>query len=226
MPMNSIFGVFADSPIKPIQSHIDKVAACSELLIPFFNAANQNDWDEAANIRLKISALEHEADDLKRELRLSLPKGLFMPVARGDLLSLVKTQDKIANTAKDISGRTLGRKLQIPTEIAPSFMTYLQRCLDAIKQSQKVINEFDALLETGFKGRNVGIVNKMIEELESIEGDTDKLQITLRCDLLAIENEYNPINVMFLYQIFDWVGELADLSELIGSQLELIIVRS
>ena len=44
MPVNSIFGVFAKSPIKPIQMHIDKVAACSELLVSFFHASAKPDW--------------------------------------------------------------------------------------------------------------------------------------------------------------------------------------
>jgi len=226
MPVNSIFGVFAKSPIKPIQKHIDKVAACSELLIPFFTASHQQDWPEAEAIRKNISSLEREADELKRELRMTLPKGLFMPIARGDLIELVNRQDKLANTAKDISGRVLGRKLQLPDEIAVDFMTYLQRCLDAIQQAKKAINELDELLETGFKGREVDIVTKMIVELESIEDDTDSLQIKLRRSLLAVEQQYNPVDIMFLYQILEWVGDLANHSESVGTQLELILARS
>ena len=99
MPVNSIFGVFAKSPIKPIQLHMDKVAVCSELLLPFFEASSKNDWVEAEKVRKQISQYEKQADELKRELRLTLPKGLFMPIDRADLLELVNRQDKIANTA-------------------------------------------------------------------------------------------------------------------------------
>lgn len=226
MPVNSIFGVFAKSPIKPIQMHIDKVAACSELLIPFFKASHSQDWVEADKVRKKISEYEKQADELKREIRLTLPKGLFMPISRGDLIELVNRQDKIANTAKDIAGRAFGRELQIPDQISDDFMTYLQRCLDATQQARKAINELDELLETGFKGREVDIVTKMISELEAIEDDTDSLQIKLRANLLELEQHYNPVDIMFLYQILEWVGRLADHSELIGNQLELILARS
>lgn len=226
MPVNSFFGVFAKSPIKPIQMHIDKVAACSELLVSFFHASAKPDWVEAEKIRKQISTLEKEADELKRELRLTLPKGLFMPIDRSDLIELVNRQDKIANTTKDIAGRIYGRQLQIPSEIFTDFMAYVQRCVDAVKQARKAINELDELLETGFKGREVDVVTLMIEELESIEDDTDRLQIRLRRHLLAVEQHYNPVDVMFLYQILEWVGQLADHSELIGTQLELTLARS
>ncbi|GAM67727.1 phosphate transport regulator [Vibrio sp. JCM 19236] len=68
----------------------------------------------------------------------------------------------------------------------------------------KVINELDELLETGFKGREVDLVESMIDELDRIEDDTDQMQIDLRQDLRAIENDYNPIDVMFLYKILEW----------------------
>ena len=136
---------------------------------------------------------EKEADELKREIRLTLPKGVFMPFSRGDLIELVNRQDKIANTAKDIAGRVFGRELQIPGQISEDFITYLQRCLDAIQQARKAINELDELLETGFKGREVDIVTKMISELEAIEDDTDSLQIKLRRNLLDLEQHINPV---------------------------------
>jgi predicted phosphate transport protein (TIGR00153 family) len=226
MPVNSIFGVFAKSPIKPIQLHMDKVASCSALLIPFFEANAENDWIKTEEIRKEISRHEKAADELKRELRLTLPKGLFMPIDRADLLELVNRQDKIANTVKDIAGRIYGRQLQIPKEMYVDFMAYVQRSLEAVLQAQHAINELDELLETGFKGREVDIVTKMIEVLEAIEDDTDSLQIKLRRNLLAIEDNYKPVDVMFLYKTLEWVGSLADHSELIGTQLELILARS
>jgi len=226
MPINSIYGVFAKSPLKPIQLHIDKVTMCSELLIPFFEANSGDDWEKADEIRKKISHYEKEADELKRELRLTLPNGLFMPIARADLLELINRQDKIANISKDISGRAFGRRLQIPTEMRADFMSYLQRCVDAVEQAKNVINELDELLETGFIGRAVAIVTKMISVLETIEDDTDSLQIKLRLKLLSIEDDYKPVDVMFLYKTLEWIGSLADHSELIGTQLELILARS
>ena len=80
-------------------------------------------------------------------------------------------------------------------------------------------------METGFRGREVELVEKMISQLDSIEDDTDSLQISLRKNLLAIEKDLNPVDVMFLYQIIDWVGDLADLAERVGARLEILLAR-
>jgi len=179
---------------------------------------------DAEKIRQQIAQLEKEADILKREIRLKLPRGLFLPVARTDLLELLTQQDKIANRAKDISGRMLGRKMEFPTEMRADFMAYLKRCIDATAQAEKAIGELDELLETGFKGREVEM--EMIHQLDLIEDDTDTMQIGLRQQLQAVEHNYNPIDVMFLYKILEWVGDLADQAERVGARLELMLARS
>ncbi|NKF49323.1 TIGR00153 family protein [Shewanella sp. WXL01] len=225
MPVNSILGVFAKSPLKPLEQHIDKVDECASLLVPFFEATIEGDWDKAVSIRKQISMLEKDADALKREIRLTLPGGVFMPVERTDLLELLTQQDKIANKAKDISGRIIGRQLVFPQPVQATFSAYLKRCLDAVALAKQAINELDDLLETGFRGREVELVANMITKLDSIEEDSDDLQIQVRRQLLAVEGELNPVDVMFMYKIIEWVGGLADLAERVGSRLELMLAR-
>jgi len=225
MARNTILGVFAKSPIKPLEKHIRLVVKCSNQLIPFFSACYEHDWSEATKIRRKISKLEQDADTLKRQLRLELPGGLFMPVDRADLLELLTQQDKIANCSKDIAGRVLGRKLEVPASLQTQFSAYLARCIEATEKAAQAINELDDLLETGFKGREVALVEKMINQLDEIEDDTDSMQIALRKDLLALEADLNPVDVIFLYQIIDWVGSLADLAERVGARLEILLAR-
>jgi len=201
------------------------VVKCGNLLIPFFSACYEKNWSEATKVRRRISKLEQDADSLKRQLRLELPGGLFMPVDRADLLELLTQQDKIANRAKDIAGRVLGRKLEIPACLQKQFSEYLSRCIEATEKAAEAINELDDLLATGFRGREVVLVEKMIDQLDEIENDTDSMQISLRKDLLALERDLNPVDVMFLYQIIDWVGDLADLAERVGARLEILLAR-
>ncbi len=225
MAGNSILGIFAKSPIKPLETHMRLVTKCCKKLTPFFVACFENNWEEATKVRKAISLAEQEADALKRKLRLELPGGLFMPVDRADVLELLTQQDKIANKTKDIAGRILGRQLQIPETLRENFTLYVERCIDATEKAADAINELDDLLETGFRGREVQLVEKIINQLDEIENDTDTMQIALRRDLLAIEKDLNPVDVIFIYQIIEWVGDLADLAERVGARLEIMLAR-
>lgn len=226
MAMNNILGLFAQSPLKPLQKHSRKVTECSELLEPFFEATFNQDWEEAEKVRAQIINLELRADALKREIRLKLPRGLFLPVERTDLLELVTQLDKLANYSRDISGRILGRQLLVPEQMQDSFRKFLSRSLDACRQVRKVLEELDELLETGFRGRELKFVNNMILELDKVEDDTDQLQVVLRRTLLGLEKDLNPIDVIFLYKCIERISILAEQAQRVGSRIELMLARA
>lgn len=223
--MGSIFNMFGPSPIKPIEQHIRKVHQCAKQLHPFFEAVLQEDWLLATDIQQKIAHLEKDADHIKRELRLHLPTGLFLPVSRTDILELLSAQDRIANKAKDIAQLIVGRKMKIPSSLSELFMSFLNRCLDASKQACQAINELDELLESGFRGSEVKIVEGMILTLDSIEHDSDKKLAAIQQHIFTLENDYPAIDIIFLYKLVQWIGDLADHAQTVGGRLLILIAR-
>ncbi len=215
--------IFGSSPVQPLEKHVDIAYRCARELRPFFAAAVDGDWVKAAGARDQIESLEHEADNLKKEIRLNLPKSLFMPVPREDLLELLLVQDKIANRTKDVSGLVIGRKLQIPPAIAKSFLNFVDRNIDAAKQARKSVRELDELFTAGFRGAEVDLVEKLIEELDRIETDTDDKQAALRSALFEIEKSLDPVDAVFMYQVIELTGEIADMAERVGRRLELLL---
>ncbi len=224
-PKSYIFSMFGTSPVRPMQQHMAKVQDCINELIPFFEAALAGDWDKATEEQKKISELEGAADELKRELRLHLPKGLMMAMSRRDLLETLTMQDRIANKAKDIAGLMLGRRMTFPADVGPLMLSFVKRCIDASAQAQTVINELDELVETGFRGLEVALVESMITRLDEIESDTDRIQVEVRAKLYAQEKDLPPVDVMFIYRIVEWIGDLADLAQRVGSRLEVMLAR-
>lgn len=218
-------GIFGSSPVSPLQEHMAKVYACASQLVPLFNSVINEDWEKVAKIQQKISQLERDADVLKKKLRLNLPKGLFMPVSRQDLLEVLLRQDKIANISKDIAGIITGRQMMLPEIIHEDYIRFVQRCVDACKQAKKAINEMDELVETGFSGQEIKIVSDMISKLDEIESDTDTLQSDIRHKIFGIEKELPPIDVIFLYKIIEQTGDVADHSQRVGSRLQLMLAR-
>jgi predicted phosphate transport protein (TIGR00153 family) len=220
-----IFNLFGRSPIRPLQEHMATVHKCVARLQLFFTAVIEKKWQVAEEIQRKISNLESKADEIKRDLRLHLPKGLFMAVSRLDTLALLSHQDQLANLAEDISGLVVGRKMELPKTIQQDYLQFLQRCIDASYQACKAIKELDKLFEVGFSGKEVEIVEEMIEVLYRIEGDTDKIQIKIRQELFKIENELSPIHVIFLYKIIEWTGNLANRAQHVGDSLQMLLTR-
>jgi predicted phosphate transport protein (TIGR00153 family) len=146
-------------------------------------------------------------------------------MSRRDLLDVLTMQDNIANKAKDIAGLILGRKMSFPESMGETIKAFVSRCIDATAQAERTVNELDELVETGFRGNEVEVVEKMITELDKIEGDTDKIQVKIRSMLFEIEQDLPPVDVMFLYKVIEWIGEVADISQRVGSRLQLLLAR-
>jgi len=220
---NVLANIFGSSPVKPLEEHINLAYQCARELRPFFAAAIKGDWEKATEARAAIDKLEHDADTAKKQIRLHLPKSLFMPVPREDLLELLLVQDKIANRTKDVSGLMLGRRMQIPAVIAEQFLDFVDRNIDAAKQARKSVRELDELFTAGFRGAEVKLVSSLIEELDSIETDTDEKQAALRASLYKIEKTLDPVDAVFMYKVIELLGEIADMAERVGRRLELLL---
>ncbi|KJS08781.1 MAG: phosphate transport regulator [Gammaproteobacteria bacterium BRH_c0] len=221
-PLSMLFG---KSPIKPLQEHMGVVSQCAGELSDFFKAAIASDWQAAEATYDRICVLENKADDIKRELRLHMPKGMFMPVSRSDLLELLTVQDNIANRARDIAGLMLGRHMAIPEPVQEEMRNLVDAAITVTGQALKIINELDELLETGFVGREVDFVESLISELDDKERVADVLERTIRHKLFAIEKDYHPIDMMFLYDIIEKVGGLANRARRVGGRLQTLVAR-
>ena len=222
---NPLGDLFGRSPIRPIQEHMQVANEAAQQLPELFRASAANDWERAQLVHQDILAAEKSADKLKRSVRRHLPKSLFLPVPRSDLLSLVAIQDQVANTAKDISVIIIGRNMCFPEKLQEGIQNYAEACTATAQQALIAIQELDELLEVGFSGREVKRVESMLKELDKLERRTDKLATSLRAKLFRMESELPPVDVMFYYRVISLLGAVADEAETVGDRLQILMAR-
>lgn len=226
MPGSPLFTrLFGRSPIAPLQDHMKVSAQCAEQLLTYFEAVYEEDWDKAKSVYDSIGQLEQQADEMKREIRINLPKSLFLPVSRSDLLELLHNQDRIPNRAKDIAGLILGRQMSMPEQIRSVLTEYLTVSVAATALALKALEELDELVESGFSGREIDLIEKLVDSLGDVEHESDVKQIEVRSRLMSAERDLDPIDVMFLYRIIEWIGDLADDSQTVGNRMLCLIAR-
>jgi len=217
--------LFGKSPFKALQMHMREVVDCARDVRPLIQALADSDQAEVDKVKNRIFEREAKADEIKNELRLHLPKSLFMPVDRRDLLEILHLQDTIANRAQDIAGLLFERRMTIPPFMQEPLIALTARCIDTCEHSLSVIEELDELLALGFRGREAEKVNDMLKELNDIEDETDELGIALARALFEHEDEMKPVSVMMWYQLIEWIGDLADYAEKVGDRLRLLIAK-
>ena len=220
-----ISAIFGKSPVTPLQEHMGKVVACVSELAPFIRAVLANDMEASAQHHQNIVTMEKEADALKKELRLRLPVSLFMPIDRRDVLEVLTMQDMVAGSARDVAGTIAGRNMQFPKSLAKGYKKLVKKCIDSCKQAHVAICELDELIETGFGKMERKRIGRLLIKLDAIENQTDEQQAGLRSELFKLENELHPVNIMFLYEVIDKTGAIADRAQRVGSRLQLMLAK-
>ncbi|MEC7490920.1 MAG: TIGR00153 family protein [Pseudomonadota bacterium] len=222
---NPLMQLFGQSPFKPLREHLRVVQECANEVPGLLTAAQESDSKKVGETRDRIYALENEADDIKNELRSHLPKTMFLPVDRREVLMILDLQDSIADTAQDIAGMMVVRDMTLPGPMHGPLMTLTDRCVDACNQLGKIMEEMDELVGTGFRGAEAEKVMYMIDELNKIETDTDLHAVTLMKLLFEHEEAIGAVSTIMWDRVIHWVGDLANFAERAGNRHRLLLAR-
>ncbi len=222
---NPIASLLGNSPFKPLQAHMRVVKECVSEVPALFEALIASDQEGISKSKDFIFEKEGEADNIQNELRAQLPKSLFMPVDRRDLLDLLEMQDTIANVAQDIAGLMVERDMTVPPGMEENLKAFVQRCVDTCNQAATIIEEMDELVEMGFRGREASKVDDMVVQLGALEDETDVMGMALAQFLFSKEDDLKPVSVIFWYQMLQWIGDIADYAEKTGDRVRLMIAR-
>jgi|SRR5690554_120639 len=224
--MRSILGIFAENPFKPLKEMGHKAAECAHAVEPLFAAFFEGDYDTVRAQAEKISALEYEVDKIKDRVRDQLPRSIFLPVDRRDLLGVISSIDAIADCAEDIGILFTLREMERHEEMVEPLKILLPQVLRVVDQTVKIINHLEILVEVGFKGPQVDAARQMIDELGRLEHEADLTQDALAITLFSTLGDNIPASSLFLWnKILNKVGDLANTSEKVGARVRLFLAR-
>jgi predicted phosphate transport protein (TIGR00153 family) len=218
-------GLLRRSPFKPIQEHMRTVFSCVSLLQPLFNALAADDRDQVSQLAQQIDELETMADKQKSVFRLNMPKTLFMPVDRRDLLNLLRDQDSLADDAEKISQILTSRDMRVPEAIRDLLDDLLHGTQEICSEAKLMIEELDELVQVGFGGREHDKVIEMIAGVRTSEHNLDQTLHTIKRALFSVEETLPAVSVMFWYQIIDLLGNMSNQAENMSDRLLLFLSK-
>lgn len=224
--MRSFFQIFARSPFEPLTQHAEQVHEVVAQLQPLMEAMLSEDWERTQQIYERISRLEHKADEIKAEIRDHLPKSLFLPVDRGDLLRFLKEQDAIADSVEDLAVLVTMRETRTPEAMKPRVRELVDQVASAADTWFAIVSELPQIQESSFTGPEVFKVLQLIQDLNHQEWESDKLQAQLGRSTVRHEEELGAVSVNFWMRIAGKIGDVANHAENVGDLLRLMLART
>ena len=221
--MINISSIFAKSPFKPLRDHMDKVVESVAPLNDFFEALFQKDYSKLEKIHKQVIQSEKEADSIKNEVRNHLPRNIFMPINRRDLLEMLDMQDSIADVAEDIVILLNLRKMKLSKELSEDVIQFVKKSQNVCYLARDLTHEFGDVIESGFGRHEIKKLLEMIENVSISETEADDLEDALISSLYEVEEKMNPIDVVSWYKVLELIGDIADFSKKTGNRLRLMI---
>ena len=221
--MRTIAKLFGRSPFVPLQTHMEKVAACVEKVREIFDACKAEDRKTVDKLAAQISKLEHKADVVKNDIRNHLPKGIFMPVDRAHVLEILSTQDDIADKAENIAVLLTLKPLPMIEAFKDDFKAFLNKNIECFEGAKQVIQQLDELLESGFGGAEAQKVTQMVDRVALLEHEADVIQRQLLKELYAHEQELTHGSFHLWMLVFREVAQLSNLSEKLANRVRMTL---
>ena len=221
--MLNISSIFAKSPFKSLRDHMDKVVESVVPLNEFIDALFKEDFSKVEENQKKVVQAENDADSIKNEVRNHLPRNIFMPINRRDLLEMLDMQDSIADVAQDIVILLSLRKMSLPKELCQDVVQFVEKSQNVCYLARDLTQEFGDVIESGFGRHEIKKLLEMIDNVSIAETEADDLEDALVRRMYEVEEKMNPVDVVFWYKIFELIGDIADFSKKTGNRLRLMI---
>jgi hypothetical protein len=207
--IRSIADVFGYSPFKAIHQHSEYIVLAADLLIDQYEAFLAGDEDKIVALEKEIDTLEHEADKIKGEIRTHVTKSLRLPVDRQDLLTFLTFQDEIINYIEHICHMFTYRKIENMEKIVEKkFRQLLYMINDIICKYEELIDHVMTLIATSFSKKEIADIMVMVNTIEHVEHECDKVQIELH--KLLLNSKMDTLDIILLRNILIHLGEIAN----------------
>ncbi len=221
--MLSIARLFGKSPFATLLTHMNKVGSCMEKLSKLIEILPKLELDKLDRLASEISALEHEADVTKNDIRNHLPKSIFLPMDRGHFLEILSIQDSIADLTEEIGMLLILRPTDLCNDVKIDFQGLYKKNADVFWDAKQVITEIDELLESSFGGIEAEKVKTMVEQIAYKEHEASLLKKQLVKQLFS-QGDPLPSALFILHlKLIEEISSISHLSERLANRIRMVL---
>jgi len=177
--MSTIGKLFGRSPFRQLQTHMEQVSRCVHKMSEAIETMCEGHFESLDELSTEVSRLEHQADQIKNDIRNHLMRRFFLPIDRGDVLEILSMQDALADAAEDVCRVMTFKKLPFPEGVREHFDELVKQNIDSFEAAAAIIRELDELIESGFGGAEGEKIRAMAHDVACAEYQSDLIQVKL-----------------------------------------------
>ncbi|NHI91262.1 MAG: DUF47 family protein [Candidatus Lokiarchaeota archaeon] len=167
----------------------------------------------------RIDDIEHECDDIRRDILIELSKGELSPSIREDLAHLVKRLDDIANHANAASRRLiLIDNLEVLLPVSDKLVEMMEITILAVEKARLLVDE---LLKEDSQ-----LIIEMVNEVGVLEHKVDNINYVIKRDLQKIDyKNISPFTATLVHEMVNRMESISDSAEDVADLIRLLYVE-
>ena len=221
--IRSIANVFAKSPFKAIHVHAEKVGEATYTMKDIFNAYFKVEYSKVDRLNKTLGKIEHEADELKREIRAELTHTIMLPVGRSDLLAYLTAQDRIADAVEEAARLLTLKRIRVPEKIQKGIILLLEQTEKLVNVYEKVVDDTTDIIEFSLSKSASKELLVRVHEVDEEEHQADLIEIELLKNIYTMEGKLKDLDIAFLLDLVRKLGAVPDRIENAGDRLRTMI---
>lgn len=191
---------------KCAHDHVELVYQCVQKLQDVMACFYQKKFDQLDEEVRKLSKLEHEADNVRRQMELEYYNGAFLPFDREDRIVLAELVDSVADMAEDVAFRICLSRIEFPPRGQSDFEKFIKKIIESVTVLKECIEMLDVDL-----GDSIARAHD-VEDLED-EADIMERKILRTLYQLYREEKIGILTLMELKNITIKLGNVVDRAE-------------
>jgi predicted phosphate transport protein (TIGR00153 family) len=198
-----------------IESYMEHVDECIEVFLKamrvFLSEGRTSDFEKLTE---RCHTVESAADDLRREIEITLYGKALLPESRGDLLGMLESFDRVPNRAETVLFMISCQRLDIPADFSDDLMRLVEVNVETYGLVRKA---FDALLSNPMQTLYV------VKEVEESESRSDRMERSLIGRIF--DTDYSDGRKLLLKDLVLSIGNLSDRSENTADRIAIVAVK-
>lgn len=217
--MSTIGKLFGRSPFGQIQQHMDQVSKCIHKMSEAIDVVKAGRFDDLDRISVEVSQLEHQADQIKDDIRGRLLKRVFMPIDRSEVLEILSLQDSLADSAEDVCKVLTLKPLPMFDDLKADFDQFVEFNLQAFNIVASVIKQLDELIESGFGGVEAERIRGLAKDAAFAEHQADLIQLQLLKKIYAHDGDMTVGEFHLWMRLISVLSRISNVSENLANRI-------
>ncbi|MBW1926939.1 MAG: TIGR00153 family protein [Deltaproteobacteria bacterium] len=217
-----ISSLFHRSPFEDLQKHADKVKECTQLFREAVVCHIDQECKRFDLLTEQVARLESEADDIKRNIRNHLPRGILMPVDKFEFFDYLREQDKVLDEVEEALFWLSFRPEGIPAELAADIHDLIEAVIPPIEKLPELVT----LAREYFKSRSEKQRTRMkslIRDIRQHEREADHLERELKFKIFTTIKD--ALVVYHLVRLVEHIGAIADHAQNASDRMRVMIAK-